>query len=209
MPKIMRDLIQKAIDAALNCDWERALDYNLAVLQEDENNLQAMNRLAKAYMELGQKNQAKEIYQKVLSLDPYNQVALKNLRLLPKKNATAVEVAQEDFIEAPGETKTALLIKIASKDVLAELYAKQPLTLKVQGSLVAAYTKSVQKIGCLPDNLSFKIKTLIKKGYAYSACVKAVDENQVTIFTRETKRPKRYSEMPSFSEANNHKNLKS
>lgn len=204
----MRDLQQKAIESALICDWERAIDYNLAIIKENPTDIQALNRLAKAYMELGQKNQAKEAYQKVLELDKYNAVAHRNLEILPQKNATAQKIAEEDFIEKPGITKYTKLIKLANKDSIAELYCKQPLALKSQGKLVSVYTEKETKIGSLPDDLSFKIRKLSQKGYKYTACIKAVENKGVNIFIRETKRPKRYDEMPSFLTTTNHQRLK-
>lgn len=204
----MRDLQQKAIESALKCDWERAIDYNLAILQEHSSNIQALNRLAKGHMELGQKNPAKEAYGKVLKLDPYNSVALRNLKLLPQKNASANNISSEDFIENPGETKTTTLIKLADKNILAGLYIRQPVNFKAQGTLVAVYASEIQKIGMLPDDLSFKLKILLKKGYSYDACIKAVEDKSITLFIREIKRPKRYLELQSFSATTNHRTLK-
>lgn len=205
----MQDLQHKAIDAALKCDWERVIDYNHAILQDSPLDIKALNRLAKGYMELGQKNQAEEAYDKVLQLDKYNTVAQKNLKLLPRKNSTASSIAEEDFIEQPGETKTSPLIKLASREIIAELYAKQPLSLRPQGKLVAVYTQDNSvRIGSLPDDLSFKIKKLIEKGYKYAACIKAVEEGNIHVFVREIKRPKRYEEMHSFSATTLHKKLK-
>lgn len=204
----MQDLQHKAIDAALICDWERVVDYNHAILQDNPLDIKALNRLAKGYMELGQKNQAQEAYDQVLKLDKYNTVAQKNLKLLPQKNSTASTIAEEDFIEEPGQTKTSPLIKLASKEVIAELYAKQPLNLKPQGKLVAVYNQDHTKIGSIPDDLSFKINKLLGKGFKYAACIKAVEEGNVLIFIREIKRPKRYEEMHSFSATTNHQKLK-
>lgn len=197
----MRKLKQEAIQAALNSEWGKAIGLNLDILRENPNDIQTLNRLAKAYMELDQKEQAKKTYQKVLELDKYNQVARKNLAILPEKNPKTQKTADEDFIETPKETKTVQLIKAANKNVLAELYVKQPLKLKPQGKLVQLYTneEDTKKIGALPDDLSFKIKKLLEKDYEYSACIKSVDNKDVSIFLRETNRPEKYADLPSFS----------
>ncbi len=207
---MQNDLTKKAIQAALNCDWERAIDYNTAILRQNPNDIKALNRLARAYLEIGNKDQAKELSEQVLKLDRYNPIALRNLSLIPQKNSTVREIANEDFIEKPGETKLVNLIKLANKDVITPLYSKQPLQLETKnGRLVGVYTKDKQRIGSLPDDLSFKIKALNRKGYQYQACIKSSQNNKVTIFIRETKRPKRYQNLPSFSTALNHQILQS
>lgn len=204
----MQNLTNKAIEAALNFDWELALDYNLAIINDDPDNLQGLNRLAKCYMELGQKDQARAIYKKVLELDKYNSIAIKNLKLLPKKNGLSITFAEEDFIESPGCTKTVYLIKLAGNDVISSLNSKQILHLKPKTRLVSINTESDIYIGSLPDDLSFKIISLIKKGYKYQACVKSVANNTLSVFLRETNRPNRQSAMPSFTTTNSHKSLK-
>ena len=203
------DLAKQAVQAALQCDWERAIDYNTAILRQDPNNIQALNRLARAYLEIGNKEQAKELSQQVLQLDRYNSIALKNLSLIPDKNAPVREIAQENFIEKPGETKLVQLTKLANKNIITPLYSKQPLELKTNnGRLVGVYTKTNQRIGSLPDDLSFRLKTLTKKGYQYQVCIKSAQPNKVTVFIRELKRPKKYQDLPTFSNSINHQSLR-
>lgn len=204
----MNNLQQQAIEAALECDWERAIDYNIAIINDNPENIQALNRLAKSYMELGQKDQAKEAYIRVLSLDKYNSVATKSLNLLPQKSSSAKNISTEDFIEKPGLTKSVRLIKLASKGKIAETYIKQNVILRPQGRLVAVITSDNNHIGSLPDDISFKIQRLLKKKYQYAACVKSCEEKRITIFIREIKRTKRYQDMPSFAASLNHQALK-
>lgn len=206
--RAMQDLTKKAIEAALNFDWELALDYNLAIVTDNPNNLQALNRLAKSYMELGQKDQAQEIYKRVLDLDKYNPIALKNIKLLPKKNGSARTYADEDFIEEPGHTKTVTLIKLAGKEVIASLNCKQTLSLEPKTKLVSITTEDNTYVGSLPDDLSYKIISLVKKGYKYQLCVKSVTNNNLSVFIREVKRPNRITALASFSNINTHLSLK-
>lgn len=206
---MQNDLAKLAIDAALQCDWERAIDYNTAILRQEPNNLQALNRLARAYLEIGNKEQAQELCHKVLEIDRYNPVALKNLQLIPQKQITTKQIANEDFIEKPGETLLVSLIKLTNKDVLNQLYSRQPVELKInQGRLISVYSLANQRLGALPDDLSFRLKNLIKKGFRYQACIKSAQSNKLTIFIRETKRPKKYQSSPSFSDHFQHKSLK-
>lgn len=204
----MKNLQEKAIEAALNFDWELVVDYNLTIITESPNDLQALNRLARGYMELGQKDQTKEIYEKVLKIDKFNPIAIKNLKLLPRKNGASTTTANEDFIEETGITKTTKLIKLAGKDILGVVYCKQPLQLYPKSHLVSITTPDNAYIGSLPDDLSFKIIKLMQKGYIYTACIKSVTNNEITIFIRETKRGRRGQTMPSFCITLNYQALK-
>ncbi len=197
----MHEIHDKAIQAALHGDWENAVEINLEILETSPHNIAALNRLGKAYTELGQKEAAGDAYAQVLKIDKYDSIATKNLKLLPhQKNGTAsIQLSQEDFIELPGITKSVALIKVASRDVLLSLSCKQTLFLVPRTRLIGVLTEDKTCIGCLPDDLSLKLKTLIKSGYSYTACLKGASDNTATIFLRETKRPKRPSAGPSFS----------
>jgi tetratricopeptide (TPR) repeat protein len=200
----MHQLQDKAIKSALSGDWEAAVEYNLEILADSPQNITALNRLGRAYTELGQKEAAKDAYEQVLKIDKYDTIASKNLKLLPhqKNNMASVELADEDFIELPGITKSTGLIKVASRDILLSLVCKQKLTLTPRTRLIAICTDDKTCIGCLPDDLSLKLQGLIKSGYSYTACLKGASDNTATIFIRETKRPKRPSASPTFSRSN-------
>jgi tetratricopeptide (TPR) repeat protein len=197
----MHELHDKAIRSALQGNWEAAVEYNLEILNDFPQNIAALNRLGRAYTELGQKEAAKDAYEQVLKIDKYDTIATKNLKLLPhqKNNLANIALADEDFIELPGITKSSLLIKVASRDTLLGLVCKQQLTLVPRTRLVAVTTQENVCIGCLPDDLSLKLKTLIKGGYTYAACLKGASDNTATVFIRELKRPKRPSAGPTFA----------
>lgn len=198
----MTTLIQQAIDASLKCLWDDAIDLNLAILSQNPTDVATLNRLAKCYLELGDKKSAKETYHKVLEYDKYNAVALKNLKTLNLAVATSVnELVREDFIENPGLTKTSTLIKVAGREVLATLSCKQVLILKPKVRLISVVTTRGVYIGTLPDDLSLKLKKLLDIGYEYQVCLKSATDNMASIFIREIKRPNKKNVLPSFNKA--------
>lgn len=205
----MQDLTQAAIQASLHSNWEEAIDLNIQILHSEPESVAALNRLARAYTELNQKDSAKEVYEKVLKIDKFNPIALKSLRTLPNKNGQSeLQLADEDFIEESGVTKAVRLTKLATKEVLLTLTCKQPLHLSPRARLVSVITKDGTYIGSLPDDLSVRLNKLLKLGYSYSACVKSNSENSLTLFLRETKRPNRTTASPTFSPNLKHKELK-
>lgn len=203
----MHEIQDKAIQAALKGNWEAAVEINLEILSTSPQNIQALNRLGRAYTELGQKEAASDAYKQVLKIDKYDTIATKNLKLLPhqKNNLASIVLADEDFIELPGITKSTQLIKVASRDILLSLSCKQKLDLVPRTHLVSVQTQDKISIGCLPDDLSLKLRSLMKSGYEYCACLKGSSDKGATIFIRELKRPKRVTAVPSFSRTNNAK----
>ncbi len=204
----MHDLEDQAIKLALEGNWDTAITLNLQILEEVPTDIATLNRLARAYGEVGQKEKAKSTYQAVLKLDKYNSIATKNLRLLPHAKAYNQELVQEDFIETIGLTRTISLIKVGSRETLATLCTKQKTLLATKGHLVGVTTTDKHAIGCFPDDLSFKLKKLLDKGYEYSCCIKSVAENAVTVFVREVKRPNRQGYTATFSKSQTYSKLK-
>lgn len=194
---------QEAIHYALEGNWELAVEVNLVILDEDQDNVAALNRLGRAYTELGQKDAAKTVYQKVLEVDKYNSIALKNIKLLPhqKIGSDGIIFSKEDFIEELGLTKTTSLIKVADRETLLSLVCKQLLQLTPRGRLIGVTTMDNLYIGCLPDDLSLRLQILENKGYVYTVCLKSATDNAVSIFLRETKRPTKTGASATFSKA--------
>ncbi len=76
------DLTTQAVSAALNNHWPEAIKLNLTLLKENPENVEALNRLARAYKENGEIKLSQKTYRKVLTLDHFNPIAQKNLKLL-------------------------------------------------------------------------------------------------------------------------------
>jgi len=203
----MHYLIDQAIKFALIGDWEQAIKTNQTILEMDPKDIATLNRLARAYGGLGDKEKAEKTYEEVLRLDKYNSIASKNIRLLPHQKFQSNEIIKEDFIETPGLTKTISLVKVTSRENLGTLTTRQKIDLCVKGRLIAATTNGVN-IGCLPDDLSFKIKKLLAKGYEYTCCIKSISDNAATIFIREHKRPNRSGYTATFSKTLTYSKLK-
>ena len=63
--RLKRDLDREAVDLALKGEWERATEVNRAVLELFTDDVEAMNRLAKALMELGDYGEARKVLDSV------------------------------------------------------------------------------------------------------------------------------------------------
>lgn len=193
-----------AIKYALTQNWKEAIKTNQTILENQENSVDALNRLAFAYLKCGNINLSKQTYKKVLKIDKYNPIALKNLKWLSSINKTDIHAEIKDspaptvFLEEPGKTKIVTLFHTAPTRVLCNIISAQKVFLIAKKRAVEIRSTKETYIGVLPDDLSFRLIKLISGGNTYDAYIKNVSKNNVSIFIRELKKGKRFKNVPSF-----------
>jgi tetratricopeptide (TPR) repeat protein len=197
-----QDLAQDAISAALAGDWETALRVNKQILQEAPDDVDALNRMARAYAELGNLQNARTTVSSVLKIDPFNTIAQKALeRWKGLKNggtSPSGPTSSQAFLEEPGKTKIVSLMHLGSDSALAELDAGDEVKFNCHSHRVSVCAMNGKYAGRLPDDLSARIRKLVSYGYEYKAFVKSIDKTEVKVFVREVKRPAKLSDIPSF-----------
>lgn len=202
-------LHQQAIDAALSCRWEEAEKLNKEIIKTEPENIESLNRLARAFFELGRYTQAKKIYQQVLSLDPYNTIAQKNLKRaqafkkddkenLNKNNIIAVAISPSLFLEESGITRVINLVKVAEPAKLSRLYSGLTVNLITKQRGISVTDTDGNYLGVLTDDISHQLLRLIKGGNKYQALIKSVKSNGLSILVREIFRSKKFKNQPSF-----------
>lgn len=197
----MPNLKNQAIQTALTGDWQQAINLNQLILQEEPEDIDTLNRLAFAFLSVGNPKDAKDLYEKVLALDMQNPIAIRNLKRLHDVNAKKVITINNLFIEEPGKTKVMDLINIADKKVISHLRSGEKLDLRIKRRSIFAYDMDNQFIGMLPDDMCQRLIKFIDAGNEYEAYVRTVDNNKVSIFIREVKRVKKFKNQPSFVSA--------
>ena len=197
------DLAQKAVSLALSGNWEDALLVNKKILQDNLRDVDALNRQARAYAELGKLSKAKACAKKVLKIDPFNTIALKSLEkwkeLKRGEALTSTPTSPQTFLEEPGKTKILSLIHLGDYKVIAKLDSGDEITLNTRSHRISALSNDGKYIGRLPDDLSARLKKLIKLGNEYLAFIKFANAKEVRVFIRETKRARKLADIPSFS----------
>jgi tetratricopeptide (TPR) repeat protein len=204
------DLKAKAITAALSCDWSSAIQLNTELLKENPADLDALNRLGRAYLELGENVKAITFFKKALKIDKYNPIAQRNLaRAAQSKGGKKTDSAKvavnfptarvaADFLEEPGRTKLVALVNVAPTAVLLEQKQADQVLLVPKRHTVIAMDAHENYLGALPDDLGHRLSLLIKGGNHYCALTKSVSKNGIVLFLREISRAKRFADTPSF-----------
>ncbi len=199
---MLQKLIDQAIRAALQQDWEQAIELNLHILGKTPHDVATLNRLAKAYVQSNQISEAKEMYEQVLELDRYNPIATKCLQKLSLET-THVPADCPDYlinlIDEPGKTAVLPLTRLANHDIISQLRTGQKLKLNPKNRWIAAYTENRIYVGTIPDQHSATLLAFISQGNQYEAAIKSMSIGAVTIFIREIHRSEGLSQTPSFS----------
>lgn len=196
---------EAAIAAALSHNWKKAIRVNTLLLNADKTSIAALNRLGYAYTQNGQLKLAKTMFEKVLKLDPYNQIALKhtkNLGVAKNKllaSAPIHHISPLSFLEEPGVTKIVAAINLAPAQTIATLTPGMEVTLKPRNHCVEVRLAPNTYIAVLPDDISFKLLRLIASGNRYRAIIKGVDKKSLTLMLREISRGKKFANQPSFT----------
>lgn len=207
-PSETSNLHHQAIDAALDSRWEDAIRINKKILNVDPKNIDALNRQAKACMELGKLNLAKKSYAEVLEIDPYNPIAQKNLKILKSfkgnkevfVSCNQTRLSPSLFLQEPGKTKTVNLLKIAEPQKLSHTFCGMKVEMAIKNRRITIVDQNGNYLGVLPDDVSHNLLRLFKGGNKYDLFIKSVRLNSLSIIIKETFRSKRFKNQPSFLE---------
>jgi tetratricopeptide (TPR) repeat protein len=200
---------EKAIQLAMQNKWQEAADVNRQILEHFPEDVDTLNRLGKALMELGQYAQSRDQYAKATKADPSNGIAAKNLVRLTKlaeeaaaSPVTVVPHAQRVdpsvFIEESGKTAVTDLVDRASFHTIATLTAGDKLTLKVETGIIRLVGPGDLVVGQLEPKIAQRVMRLVTAGNRYSAAITSIDEQHVRIIIREEFRDPSMRSRPSF-----------
>src|SRR3989344_2515086 len=118
-----QNLAQKAISCALLGKWENACKINKLIIKDYPDDVDALNRLARSYAELGEIPKAKTYAKKVLRIDPFNTIASKSLskwKALKKGDSDSSSVSDPAlFLEESGKTKIVSLLHLGSEKIIS------------------------------------------------------------------------------------------
>ncbi len=205
------DPANQAITAALNRDWKQAIALNQQLLKQNPKDLDALNRLGRAYLETGQKTKSSQIYTKVLRLDKFNSIATKSLELLKtmrihRPAVTPPLTSAPIFLEEPGVTKTVNLTRPGDVKIITRLHAGDPVLLAAREHCVVVTTPDNEYLGRLPDDLAMRMRSFLRAGNRYEIWIRAVEINpgsgssrpNLKVFIKEIFRAHKFRNTPSF-----------
>ena len=190
--RLRRLRTKQAITLAMQGRWREAVAINRDIVEDFPSDIDAYNRLGRAYMEMGEYSSAKEAYSRALKLDHYNAIAKKNLRrlsLLGERPITSVGDSKtakpQHFIEETGKAGVVTLHRLAPVEILAGIVAGDRVHLKISNSGLVVENISGQYLGEVEPKHRQRLIRLMKGGNEYSAAIVSANEDKVTVIIRE------------------------
>lgn len=202
-------LKNKAIDEAINGNYQTAITLNQEILAIDKNDVDSLMQLAHAYWQTGSLTLAKKYYRQALNIEPNNGLAKKRLALLNALNNVQTQsasthrnkikvVAITDMIEEPGKTKIIKLSNIGKPEHLSLLKIGEQVFLRLRKRRLEIRDIDNNFIGCLPDDISKRLITFTEEKGVYETYVFSIDKNEVKVFIKEIVKPAKYRHVSSF-----------
>jgi len=190
--RLRRKASQEAISLAMQSRWQEAVAVNQGIIELFPTDIDAYNRLGRAFMELGEFAKAKEAYGQALGLDPYNSIAQKNLQRLSLLSESQVSVKEERrevspnlFIGEMGKAGVVNLQNLAPREVLARMAAGNQVQLKVKGQQLIVENDDGEYLGLVEPPHGFRLARLIEGGNKYTAAIVSINNDSARVIIRE------------------------
>jgi len=180
-----------AIQMALQGRWAEALQINQMIVEAFPTDVDAYNRLGKAYTELGRYSDARNAYMKALEIDSLNSIAKKNLSRLStltdevRPPLANQKLSPQMFIEEMGKTGVTTLVR-PNMDIAARMTAGDQVILHADKTLLNIRTMNGDQVGEVEPKLGQRLLKLMDAGNEYVAAIQALNDSQVRVFIRET-----------------------
>jgi hypothetical protein len=191
--RLRRKASQEAIALAMQSRWQEAITVNQSIIELFPTDIDAYNRLGRAYTELGEFAKAKDAYSRTIKLDPYNSIAQRNLQRLSLLRATKVSVKEERreaspdlFIGEMGKAGVINLKDLAPKEVLAKMAAGNQVYLKVRGRQLVVENEQGEYLGLVEPPHGLRLARLVEGGNKYASAIVNISANSARVIIRET-----------------------
>ena len=205
--KFRRSLDREAVDLALKGEWERAAQVNRAILELFADDVEVMNRLAKALIEMGSYEEAGSVLDRLGNVAPYNNIARKNRTRLEQMRGSAVATsrharratgAPQLFIGESGKSATTLLRGTPRRLPSTLVSSGDPVLLRLEHHALNVYADEGQYLGQVDPRLGHRLSRLIEGGNTYAAAVIGVNDEGISVIIHETHRDRSLQHVASF-----------
>ncbi len=197
--------VDEAIEVALASKWANAVELNRAILDRFGPDEETLNRLGKAYTELGRLDDALAAYEGALKVNPLNQIAQKNMAKLrawrERKEQVPTgqtQVGVDLFIEEMGKSILTGLHVHNDGDPCSKVTGGEPVKLIVAGDTLNVESVRGVTLGHLEHAMGRRLIKFMQGGNQYAGAVASCEGNAVKLIVRETYQDPKFYGKPSF-----------
>jgi tetratricopeptide (TPR) repeat protein len=191
-----RQLGEEARKAAFEGSWEEAVTLNQQIIEQFEKDADAYNRLGRAYISLGNLDEAKDANTKALRAYPANLIARRNLqrleilRGLGGKSVAGVTrpgpmPRTSAFLEEVGRTWVDELVNPGDLQLLAEISSGEQLQLSEEGERLVVRRANGDRMGEVEPKTGRRVLDLMSSGNRYEIFALGLSGQTLRIILRE------------------------
>ena len=205
--KFRKDLDREAVGLAMKGEWERAAEVNRAILELFADDVEAMNRLTKALIEMGSYDEAHTVVDRVCQVAPYNNIARKNRARIDQmrtdasattRHARRAAGAPQLFIGDSGRSASTTLRHTPRGLSGAAVSPGDPVWLVIEHSGISVYSEDNEYLGQIEPRLGHRLIRLMEGGNTYEAALIGFHDDGVSIMIHETSRHRTLLHVASF-----------
>jgi len=190
--RLRRQSTKQAISLAMQGSWKEAIAVNQSILEVFPNDVEALNRLGRAYLELCEYQEAEAAYRRTTEIDPYNAIAVKNLQRLSHLREVAADdkvdtdrLEPQYFIEEVGKAGVVRLVELAPPEVVARMVAGDRVQLRIDGTDLIVENSRGTYLGRVEPEHGQRLARLMGGGNRYSAAIVSLTEGAIRVIVRE------------------------
>lgn len=191
-----RQLGEEARRAAFEGNWEEAVTLNLQIIDRFQRDADAYNRLGRAYISLGNLDDAKDAYSKALRADPANLIARRNLQRLEilrgQWGRDSVDVTRPGpmprpsaFLEEVGKTWVDELVNPGELRTLADISSGEELQFSVEDDRLVVLRSTGDRMGEVEPKTARRVLDLMTSGNRYEIFALGLAGQTLRIIIRE------------------------
>ncbi|MCA9860805.1 MAG: hypothetical protein KC438_13845 [Thermomicrobiales bacterium] len=205
--KNRRQIIEDARRAALEGDWDAAIEINKELIARDPKDSAAYNRLGRAWLEKRDYAAAYEAYSDALKSDPANLISRRNLQRLEHLRSSDAESREAPatefprtlvFIEEVGKTWVDELVNPSPMGELADIYAGQKLELAIDGNRLVVNDAAGRRIGEIEAKTAERVMQLMGGGNIYEVYALGPSSASIRVILREVHHDPSLADQISF-----------
>lgn len=204
-----RQLAEDARRAALDGNWEDAVALNEQIITQSDRDTIAYNRLGRAYIALGQLNEAKDAYTRALHSDPANLIARRNLQRLEIMRVPGGKFTTDVtrpgavprtsvFLEEVGRTWVDELVNPGDTLTLADISPGEQLVLSDEDDRLIVRRANGDLLGEIEPKTGRRVLDLMRQGNRYEIYALGLAGQTLRIILREVHRDPSLATTVSF-----------
>jgi tetratricopeptide (TPR) repeat protein len=204
-----RQLGEEARRAALEGNWEGAVTINQQIIERFQKDAEAFNRLGRAYISMGNLDEAKDAYSKALRADPANLIARRNLQRLEilrghggRQSANVTRPGPMPrttaFLEEVGKTWVDDLVNPGELQTLADVTPGEELQLVEEDGRIVVRRDSGDRLGEVEPKTARRVLDLMASGNRYEMFALGLSGQTLRTILREIFRDPSVATVVSF-----------